>query len=84
MNQPEKQKVIEKIALDHLFIETLEIQHSDRLDFHDVSVEKQSSGAPRLVVTGRALALAESHGVGGWHVSITHTDTVAMAVVAAL
>jgi phosphopantetheinyl transferase (holo-ACP synthase) len=36
------------------------------------------------VVTGRALALAESHGVGGWHVSITHTDTVAMAVVAAL
>ena len=53
-------------------------------DFHDVSVEKQSSGAPRLVVTGRALALAESHGVGGWHVSITHTDTVAMAVVAAL
>jgi holo-[acyl-carrier protein] synthase len=53
-------------------------------DFHDVSVEKQSSGAPRLVVTGRALALAESFGVGGWHVSITHTDTVAMAVVAAL
>ena len=53
-------------------------------DFHDVSVEKQSSGAPRLVVTGRAQALAESHGVGGWHVSITHTDTVAMAVVAAL
>ena len=38
INQPEKQKVIEKIALDHLFIETLEIQHSDRLDFHDVSV----------------------------------------------
>lgn len=38
MKQPDKQKVIEKIALDHLFIETLETQHRDRLDFHDVSV----------------------------------------------
>lgn len=29
---------LQKIALDHLFIETLETRHSDRLDFHDVSV----------------------------------------------
>lgn len=53
-------------------------------DFHDVSVERIESGAPRLVVTGRAEVLARSQGVDGWHVSITHTDTVAMAVVAAL
>jgi holo-[acyl-carrier protein] synthase len=53
-------------------------------DFHDVSVEKLPSGAPGLQVTGRARQLADSQGVGGWHVSITHTDTVAMAVVAAL
>ena len=53
-------------------------------DFHDVSVEKLPSGAPGLQVTGRAEQLAISQGVGGWHVSITHTDTVAMAVVAAL
>ena len=38
MSTPDKQKVIEQIALDHLFIETLETQHRDRLDFHDVSV----------------------------------------------
>jgi hypothetical protein len=30
--------LLESIALDHLFIEILETQHSDRLDFHDVSV----------------------------------------------
>jgi hypothetical protein len=30
--------MIESIAQDHLFIETLETRHSDRLDFHDVSV----------------------------------------------
>lgn len=30
--------LFEKIALDHLFIETLTTRNSDRLDFHDVSV----------------------------------------------
>ncbi len=30
--------LLESIALDHLFIETLVTHHSDRLDFHDVSV----------------------------------------------
>ena len=53
-------------------------------DFHDVSIEKMSSGAPQLLVSGRAETLAHSHGVTTWHVSITHTDTTAMAVVAAL
>lgn len=53
-------------------------------DFHDVSVHKHPSGAPVLKVVGRAEDLARESGVGGWHVSITHTDTVAMAVVAAL
>lgn len=32
------QKTLEKIALDHLFIDTLETRNSDSLDFHDVSV----------------------------------------------
>jgi len=31
-------KLLAQIALKHFFIETLETQHSDRLDFHDVSV----------------------------------------------
>ena len=31
-------KLLEQIALKHFFIETLETKHSDRLDFHDVSV----------------------------------------------
>lgn len=30
--------LLEQIARQHLFIETLETQHRDRLDFHDVSV----------------------------------------------
>lgn len=32
------QKTLEKIALDHFFIDTLETRKSDSLDFHEVSV----------------------------------------------
>jgi len=28
---------LQQIALDHMFIETLETRNSDRLDFHEVS-----------------------------------------------
>jgi hypothetical protein len=34
----EIERLLEAIAQDHLFIQTLMTQHSDRLDFHDVSV----------------------------------------------
>lgn len=30
--------LLQQIALDHLFIETLETRNSDRMDFHEVSV----------------------------------------------
>ncbi|MCU1362077.1 MAG: acpS [Ilumatobacteraceae bacterium] len=51
--------------------------------FHEVWVERASSGRPTLVVTGAALALADAAGVGHWHLSITHTDTLAIAYVVA-
>lgn len=53
-------------------------------DFHDVWIDNAQSGAPQLRVTGRAHELAKNSGVSSWHVSISHTETVAMAVVAAL
>jgi holo-[acyl-carrier protein] synthase len=54
------------------------------IDWSDVSVLRKDSGAPSLAVSGRAAALARERGVGSWMVSITHTATVASAVVAAL
>jgi hypothetical protein len=33
-----QEQLLEQIAKQHLFIDTLETQSSDRLDFHDVSV----------------------------------------------
>lgn len=53
-------------------------------DFHDVSIRRADSGAPQMVVTGRAARLASERGVGGWQVSLSHTESVAIAVVAAL
>lgn len=52
-------------------------------DFHDVSVETIDGGRPVLRVVGRAAELARQHGVRDWHVSISHTDELAVAVVAA-
>ncbi len=56
MSTPDKQKVIEQIALDHLFIETLETQHRDRLDFHDVSVWAVKSALEAAYAAGLAAA----------------------------
>ena len=51
--------------------------------FHDVWVERQPSGEPVIVVTGPAERLAVAAGVGYWHLSLTHTASVAIAYVVA-
>lgn len=51
--------------------------------FHDVWVERADSGAPSLAVTGRALELADAAGVRRWHLSVSHSDLVAVAYVVA-
>jgi holo-[acyl-carrier protein] synthase len=52
-------------------------------DFADVEVVRGEGGAPALTVSGRAAALAEERAVGGWHISLTHTASMAMAVAVA-
>ena len=51
--------------------------------FHEVWVTRAASGAPSLAVTGRALELAVDRGITHWHLSITHSDSVAIAYVVA-
>ncbi len=53
------------------------------VDFSELEVLRAPSGAPQLEASGRAAALAGSLGVGAFHVSLTHTDTLASAVVLA-
>jgi holo-[acyl-carrier protein] synthase len=52
-------------------------------DFADVEVVRGEGGAPALAVTGRAAALAEERAVAGWHISLTHTASMAMAIAVA-
>jgi holo-[acyl-carrier protein] synthase len=49
--------------------------------FHNVEVVHEPSGAPTLRVTGRAAELALAKGAATWQVSLSHTDSVALAVV---
>jgi len=49
-------------------------------DFADIEVVRGEGGAPALTVTGKAATLAGARGVAGWHISLTHTATMAMAV----
>ena len=51
-------------------------------DLQDVSIRSRDSGAPELVVTGRAAQIASQQGVTSWHVSLSHTNDMAVAVVA--
>lgn len=51
--------------------------------WHDVEVVRLPSGAPELRLTSSAQALADARGVARWHVSLTHTETVAVAMVVA-
>lgn len=51
--------------------------------FHECEVLRLDSGAPVLRSSGRLVELEQEHGVTRWHVSLTHTDVSAQAVVVA-
>ncbi len=51
------------------------------IGWHEVEVVSQTGRAPELRYHGRAAARAEALGVKRSHLSITHTDTTAGAVV---
>ena len=52
--------------------------------FRDVEVVRTGLDAPVLVLTGSAEALAGRSGVVRWHLSLSHTDQVALALVVAV
>lgn len=51
--------------------------------FAEVEVVSSESGAPHLAISGLAAARAEALGIQSWHVSLSHTATVAAAIVVA-
>ena len=53
------------------------------LPFHAIEVRKHASGAPYVALHAEAADLAASRGVTAFHLSLTHTDQTAIAVVIA-
>jgi holo-[acyl-carrier protein] synthase len=50
----------------------------------DVEVVRRRGGAPVVALHGKAAVLADERGVTAWHLSLTHTDSMAMAVAIAV
>ena len=45
---------------------------------------RAESGTPSLALHGAAAELAAARGIGAWHVSLSHTSTMAEALVVAV
>jgi len=54
---------------------------SGGVGWHDVEVENESNGAPRLKLSGRAFDIFRSLGAARAHLSISHTGDYAIAQV---
>ena len=52
--------------------------------FREIEVVRAESGAPSVVLHGRAATLAASRGVGEWRLTMTHTASLAQAIAVAL
>ena len=52
--------------------------------FREIEVVRAESGAPSLALQGAAAELAAARGIANWHVSLSHTSTVAEALVIAV
>jgi holo-[acyl-carrier protein] synthase len=52
--------------------------------FTDIEVVRARSGAPSVLLHGAAAELAARRGVSAWHVSLTHTRTMAEALAVAV
>ena len=67
LSPDEIELLLESIALDHLFIETLQTRHRDSLDFHDVSVWGVKSALQAAFDAGDDLVPAVHRVAGGSH-----------------
>jgi holo-[acyl-carrier protein] synthase len=55
--------------------------HGKGLEWHQIEVVSQPTGAPRLELHDKALAWARHKGANRWHLSLTHSPDSACAVV---
>ncbi|OWY58685.1 hypothetical protein B7486_78645 [cyanobacterium TDX16] len=54
------------------------------VDLKEIEVVRAESGAPSVVLHGRAAVVADARGVTTWQLSLTHTESAAHAIAVAL
>ena len=53
----------------------------DGVSWRDIEVRRGPSGQPNVLLTGRCAEIADELGIELWHVSLSHTETNAIASV---
>lgn len=70
-----------RFAAKEAFLKALGTGRSQRIGWQQVAVSRSASGKPELKVTGRARELLDSHAIHGLHLSLSHSENYAVAVV---
>ncbi len=73
-----------RFAAKEAVLKALGTGRRHEIQWRDVAVERLPTGAPRVVIVGAALRVADDLGVTDWRVSLTHTDRTAAASVIAI
>jgi holo-[acyl-carrier protein] synthase len=74
-------KLAARFAAKEAVMKVLEIGRDDPIPWIQIEVSRQTTGAPRVVLHGKAQELAESRGIAELALSFTHEDEYAAAVV---
>jgi holo-[acyl-carrier protein] synthase len=72
-----------RFAAKEAVLKALGTGWAEGVGWRDIEVVALPSGAPSLRLSGHAAKLAQDKGITAWHLSISHTDSHAMASVIA-
>jgi holo-[acyl-carrier protein] synthase len=68
-----------RFAAKEAVLKALGTGWSEGIAWTDVEVLRLPSGEPRVLLTGRAAAIAAERGIEGWSLSMSHTEHYAVA-----
>ena len=72
-----------RVAAKEAVLKALGTGWSGGITWQDVAVERLETGEPRVVLTGRAAAVAAERGIERWWLSLSHIEDRAVASVVA-
>jgi holo-[acyl-carrier protein] synthase len=77
------ERLAARFAAKEAVLKALGTGWRDGIAWTDIEVVREPSGRPGIRLHGRAARIAAELGIAGWHLSLTHTQSHAMASVIA-